>query len=81
MKAVSLSVAFGASLAMASPRILDKRSVQSSALCIDEFSWMSNSVNQSPCLVAAWLLSQCAGGGELRILSIMRRECDEMPND
>lgn len=65
MKTVYLSIVCGASLAMASPRVLDKRSVQSQAVCIDEFSWMSNSVNQNPCLVAAWLLSQCAGGGEL----------------
>ncbi|KLO08173.1 hypothetical protein SCHPADRAFT_1001121 [Schizopora paradoxa] len=62
MKPVYLSIVCGASLAMASPRRLDKRSVQSQAVCIDEFSWMTNSVNQNPCLVAAWLLSQCAGG-------------------
>ncbi len=50
----------------ASARILDKRNGQSSAICLDEFSWMDNSIGQQPCLVAAWLLSQCAGGSELK---------------
>ncbi|KAI5122719.1 hypothetical protein M0805_009772 [Coniferiporia weirii] len=39
-----------------------RRSAQSVAVCIDNFDWMDNSLRQSPCLVAAYLLAECVGG-------------------
>lgn len=63
-----LTTIFGMSLGAVSTRNLDKRSVVVTANCTGEFSWMDNSLGQSPCTVAAWLLSQCAGGSESSLL-------------
>lgn len=41
---------------------LEGRAVQSQATCLNSFDWMDNSLSQSPCIVAAYLLSSCAGG-------------------
>ncbi|KAL5534813.1 hypothetical protein ACEPAG_1277 [Sanghuangporus baumii] len=41
---------------------LSPRAVQSTATCLSQFDWMDNSLEQSPCIVAAYLLAQCAGG-------------------
>lgn len=39
-----------------------KRGVTSEASCTSSFSWMQNSLKQDPCLVAAYLQSECASG-------------------
>ncbi|KLO08174.1 hypothetical protein SCHPADRAFT_618271 [Schizopora paradoxa] len=57
-----LTTILGMSLAAVSARNLDKRGVEVTANCTGEFSWMDNSLGQSPCTVSAWLLSQCAEG-------------------
>lgn len=36
--------------------------VTTGATCMDTFDWASNSLDQSPCLVASYLLSPCSGG-------------------
>ena len=65
---------------------LSIRSVQSQALCSQEFSWMDNSLSQSPCNVAGYLLAQCANGSEfvviidvstiqLNVLGMFRLDC------
>ncbi|KLO08169.1 hypothetical protein SCHPADRAFT_944661 [Schizopora paradoxa] len=51
-----------ASRASSVPHLRQKRDVVSNATCLGVFSWMSNSKGQDPCLVSAWLLSQCASG-------------------
>lgn len=61
----------GSTLTLAKPHVaksheswLQARGVQSEAVCIDQFSWMANAQEQSPCLAAAWLLGSCQNGGE-----------------
>lgn len=50
---------------MAGRRSLMKRAIQSQALCTDDFSWMDNQHQQSPCSVLAFVLAACQGGGKL----------------
>lgn len=45
--------------------VMEKRGVQSPATCLVNYGWMDNSVQQSPCYVAGWLLGQCNEGGVL----------------
>lgn len=45
--------------------VMEKRGVQSQATCLVNYGWMDNSVQQSPCYVAGWLLGQCNEGGVL----------------
>lgn len=52
------------SIVVAGTRTAMAGSIQVQALCISEFSWMSNSQGVSPCFVAGTLLSECAGGSE-----------------
>ena len=33
--------------------------IQTSAVCSDEYSWMENHLEQSPCLVASYVLGAC----------------------
>ncbi|KIN93564.1 hypothetical protein M404DRAFT_501237 [Pisolithus tinctorius Marx 270] len=35
---------------------------QTTVECSSEYNWMENTMNQNPCLVAAYLLSVCSGG-------------------
>jgi hypothetical protein len=37
---------------------------QTGAVCAEEFTWMQNSLSQSPCLVAAFVVGACASGGK-----------------
>jgi len=37
---------------------------QSNATCLSSFDWAINSLNQSPCLVAAYLQGACFAGGQ-----------------
>ena len=48
-----------------------KRGVTSEASCTSSFSWMQNSLKQDPCLVAAYLQSECASGSECRSARIV----------
>ena len=43
---------------------LEKRSYQTSAACLPDYSWMVNSKGVSPCLLAAVVEGACAGNGE-----------------
>lgn len=36
----------------------------SDAVCLDQFDWMFNSYNQTPCLMAAFALNQCTNNSE-----------------
>ncbi|KAF8642852.1 hypothetical protein AX16_009360 [Volvariella volvacea WC 439] len=42
--------------------LLQKRSPQTSAICLSEYAWLDNGRQQTPCLVAAYALAACAGG-------------------
>lgn len=44
------------------------RSVQSAAVCQAQYNWMDNEMQQPPCLVAGYLLGQCAEGSESSML-------------
>lgn len=35
----------------------------SSVVCLSQFNWMNNSMNQNPCVVATYALAVCNGGG------------------
>lgn len=44
------------------PHFVNAQLVQSNATCLLDYSWMGNSKNASPCMVAAALDAQCNGG-------------------
>ncbi|KAI0717161.1 hypothetical protein C8Q76DRAFT_795363 [Earliella scabrosa] len=53
---------------MAPPPSLDGRSIYArqaatTATCLPEFDWMTNSKNQSPCLVTSWTVVPCQANG------------------
>ncbi|KAI5122718.1 hypothetical protein M0805_009771 [Coniferiporia weirii] len=62
--ALAVEILLLASYAVASnlPGVVQMNGVQSNAICIDNFDWMDNSLHQSPCLVASFLLAECVGG-------------------
>lgn len=47
---------------------LEKRAPQTNATCVSDFKWMDNSLQQTPCLVAAYAMGACLNGGELGLL-------------
>ncbi|KAH8116289.1 hypothetical protein DFH11DRAFT_1199846 [Phellopilus nigrolimitatus] len=59
---LAVGIAWSGSFVVGSPSsMLQARSVQSQAVCLSEFDWMDNSLSQSPCIVAGYLLSECHG--------------------
>lgn len=38
--------------------------IQTQAVCQEQFGWMDNALEQSPCLIAAFLLGACTDGSE-----------------
>ncbi|KAI6132221.1 hypothetical protein EDD16DRAFT_1535435 [Pisolithus croceorrhizus] len=49
-------------IGLLSTRLLRATAQKTSAVCFSEYSWMNNSKNQNPCLVAAYLNGVCFGG-------------------
>ncbi|KAI6005670.1 hypothetical protein EDD15DRAFT_661020 [Pisolithus albus] len=45
-----------------SMRPLRAAAQQTTASCLSQFSWMDNSKNQNPCLIAAYVQGACSGG-------------------
>lgn len=43
---------------------LEKRSFQTSAVCLSDYSWVDNSKGVSPCYLAAVVLGSCQGNSE-----------------
>ena len=43
---------------------LEKRSFQTEAVCLSDYSWVDNTKDVSPCYLVAVVLGSCAGNSE-----------------